>query len=93
LAVSIPSSWPACVHNDKGDALLREAYDYDFDLGLFVRHTAPRKVFSVEWVENHSIHELNQALLSRRGDPEFYWTGTQPPRVEATLAKKYGWTK
>jgi hypothetical protein len=92
MAVSIPINWPACVHNAKGDALLREAFGYDFDPGLFVRHATPRKVFSVEWVENHSVQELNQALLSR-GDPEFYWMGTQPPNIEAVLAKKYGWTK
>jgi hypothetical protein len=87
MAVTVPHDWPACLKNEKGAALLREAYGYDRPRGLFVRHAAPRKVFSVEWLEDHSISDPKQALLSRRGDPEFYWTGTQPVGIEPQLAK------
>jgi hypothetical protein len=93
MQINLPANWPTAAQNEKGRMLYREAFAHDLDPSVFVRHAAPRKVFSVRWIEDHSEADLRAALDSRSGDPEFYFSNPPPQGTQVALARKYGWVK
>ncbi|PYQ27170.1 MAG: hypothetical protein DMF56_21670 [Acidobacteria bacterium] len=59
------------MRTQKEPVLKARAYVYNFDRMVYVNR-AEKKAFSVDWLEDHSDDELQQALDERNSDWRLY---------------------
>ena len=72
--------------------ILREAeYAYNFDRMVYVNRTT-KKVFSYEYVEDHSEDELRRCINEPSNGAEwrFYFNSPPPPSVQRQLENVLG---
>lgn len=74
----------------KEQILRSSGYSYSFDRELYVNRSQ-RKAFSIEFIEDHSEKEIEQAIQEPTKDEwRFFFVEDPSPAVQRELAKLLG---
>jgi hypothetical protein len=77
------------MRSSREPALKAAGYSYNFDRMAYFNRDA-RKVFSVEWLEDHPIEDLHRALETPNQSEDWvFYVDEMPPKhvIEALLAE------